>query len=359
MNLIQLSVRLVTILYIALAFTSFTSCKRNVSENSTITSYAESTKLNFVLLDSIAAVPAILTDDVENYFDKVQALEMSILLKDSSEVIDRKVLLGQYKKALAEEVSDFTIEDKEIIQKVEDQIIDQLANAKSFYDEPIKLIKIKADLYGEGVFFTRENCIFIPENELVKDNDAILNQVFLHEIFHIYSRYNPTFKKDMYGLIGVEPLTKKIKIPPKLAERLLYNPDGLELGNAITLTAENKEPIKAVSAIYSNSKKFSNNKPEYFSYLQFDLFRIAERDDHYALFIGENIGPEIHEDYYLSFFDQIKDNTQYIIHPDEIMADNFMLAVQDKSTPMDENTFTPEGRALINQVQMILFDENK
>ena len=30
------------------------------------------------------------------------------------------------------------------------------------------------------------------------------------------------------------------------------------------------------------------------------------------------------------FFEQITDNSNYIIHPDELMADNFVIAVQSQ-----------------------------
>jgi len=53
------------------------------------------------------------------------------------------------------------------------------------------------------------------------------------------------------------------------------------------------------------------------------------------------------------FFKKIKDNTQYIIHPDEIMADNFMMAVIANKDETYEG-FSEEGTALLKEVIEIL-----
>jgi hypothetical protein len=53
------------------------------------------------------------------------------------------------------------------------------------------------------------------------------------------------------------------------------------------------------------------------------------------------------------FFTKIKDNTQYIIHPDEIMADNFMFAVLAFSND-DYNRFSGTGKVLIKELLTIL-----
>jgi len=53
------------------------------------------------------------------------------------------------------------------------------------------------------------------------------------------------------------------------------------------------------------------------------------------------------------FFEQIKDNTQYIIHPDEIAADNFIYAVT-RSNIEDPKRFSEEGNALVNKIYKVL-----
>ncbi|MEY3421126.1 MAG: hypothetical protein RIR48_1415, partial [Bacteroidota bacterium] len=53
------------------------------------------------------------------------------------------------------------------------------------------------------------------------------------------------------------------------------------------------------------------------------------------------------------FFTKIKDNTQYIIHPDEIMADNFMLAVLAFSNN-EFDRFSENGASLLFDLLRVL-----
>jgi hypothetical protein len=53
------------------------------------------------------------------------------------------------------------------------------------------------------------------------------------------------------------------------------------------------------------------------------------------------------------FFTKIKDNTRYIIHPEEIIADNFMLAVLAKDKK-DYKKFSTEGKKLIESLTTIV-----
>ena len=59
------------------------------------------------------------------------------------------------------------------------------------------------------------------------------------------------------------------------------------------------------------------------------------------------------DDAMISFFDQIKFNTQYIIHPDEILADNFMILAMHKKYP-DRYSLDEQGLALLEQIKNTL-----
>ena len=55
-----------------------------------------------------------------------------------------------------------------------------------------------------------------------------------------------------------------------------------------------------------------------------------------------------------SFFDQIKYNTQYIIHPDEILADNFMILAMSKKDPASINDLDEAGKELLRKIENAL-----
>ena len=51
------------------------------------------------------------------------------------------------------------------------------------FPKEIKLIKTKANHYGQSVYYTRENCIVIPYNELDQRNEQAFLNVMIHELF--------------------------------------------------------------------------------------------------------------------------------------------------------------------------------
>lgn len=342
------------IFFFFLLGTFFVSCKKAPNKGAQSTS--ATSRIEFKLLDSTAAAVAINTDKIENFFDRVEDLEMSVLMKKSvTESSGRAEILKDFKDAQRAEVSSFAPSEREILARVGDSINVYLSNLSPQIKIPtITLIKLKGDLYGKSTFFTRQEGIFIPGAEIHEENIKAIESVFLHEIFHIISRYNPDIRKKCYELIGFYPLDKIPTFPENLQERLLHNPDGLNFEYGITLNWLKKEPIIAIPMIYVNSPDFTEEKPEYFSYLQFDLFRVVEEAGEMKVVSEDPVGPEIPDNYYQSFFDQIKDNTQYIIHPDEIMADNFMLATFEKTGQSDLN-LSNEGMELVQKLQAIVF----
>lgn len=318
----------------------------------------------FDLLSQDEGKLAIQTDVKEGYFENVRPLEMCIQMGKKLEPSEDLLQLKQaYINYLEDDVAPFSDEDKALITLVEDSINVLLKNVNpKWLKRDIYLVKLNAKAYGEGVFYTRDNGIYIPYSELNEENLGGLISVFLHEIYHIMSRYSEDFRRSSYKLIGFEAVEGQLDFPKELDRRILLNPDGVNMAYAITLKTENEEdkPIKAISVIHTNTPNYSETKPAFFSYIQFDLFQIEPKDDGYKVNISEEIGPMVTPDipdlYYPSFFEQIYDNTQYIIHPDEIMADNFMFATFAKNG-VDTFEFSEKGAQLINSLQNLIFVE--
>jgi hypothetical protein len=162
------------------------------------------------------------------------------------------------------------------------------------------------------------------------------------------SRYSPELRKDLYGMIGFSKSEKPIKLNSSLEKLLLTNPDGVSYQYTIDLDNEGKT-VKAIPLITSKFDQFKSDQPKFFDYLNFDLYSLDDRGDHYvakSTTKGQTLMPLTSTP---TFFTKIKDNTQYIIHPDEIMADNFMLALQAYHKNA-YGKFSKDGRVLIDQV---------
>ena len=59
--------------------------------------------------------------------------------------------------------------------------------------------------------------------------------VMLHEIFHVFSRYNEPVRDELYAMIGFKKSDKKVVLSDALKKILLTNPDGVSLNYIIKL----------------------------------------------------------------------------------------------------------------------------
>lgn len=305
-------------------------------------------KSDYRFLAKEEAQKEILDDDTEFFFDKLSTLEMEIQMRDSTK-LSRDERLNQFLKFLPKEVMEWSIDEKQWMQVAMDSALNHVNYLnKNLITEEIQLIKINTNHYGPSVFYTRENIILIPKNVLRANNFNQLYSVMLHEIAHIISRSNPALKKAMYAEIGFVPIGKKITYPEPLKNRILINPDGINDDYMIRLNHEGKS-VSAVPAIVSNFTSYRPSVSSFFSYIKFDLYLLEGN----KVIADENGFSTLDKNMMTSFFNQIKDNTQYIIHPDEIIADNFMLLIKARQSK-DYSQFTTEGKNLILNLQGIL-----
>lgn len=299
--------------------------------------------------DSIQASQFIISEDESAFFGELRPLELEIQMKIS----DDRVTLDTFKQFLQTQVSDWTIDEKiQLYELVED--VKRLCDTLSprLFPSGLKLIKIKTEHYGPDVFYTKGQSIFVPENIFRKFNGDRFFPILVHELFHIISRYHPEWRHELYALIGFRPSEKPVELNDFLSMRKLSNPDALSHHYYIVLENECVQ-YKVIPLIFSKYDGYSPQHPSFFDYLSFDMFELMEPEGKYLAVTNERGATTIPSEAMDSFFAQIKDNTRYIIHPEEIMADNFMLALLAYSSG-DYKKFSKEGKDLIDRVTAIL-----
>lgn len=302
--------------------------------------------LKITYLDSSQASKEIVTDKYDGFFDKIHAIEIAIQLKSEVGFSDDISARAAFKDFLKTQVSTFTLKEKSLMDSL-------FMDAKSkisalncdILPDKINLVKIKNGHYGNDVYYTRGSTIFIPENIFTNFVADVQLPVMIHEIWHIMSRTNSKLRTKAYALIGFKAHGKTLKVDPNLEKERLYNPDGVSDDYALKINDKWVMPI-----ITSNAKQYTKDKSAFFDYLKFDLYDFNEDGVMDAEPLNLNLTN--------LFFKEIKDNTQYIIHPDEILADNFMLAVL-ASHKNDYKQFSKEGKVLIDQVISLIKNKEK
>lgn len=313
--------------------------------------WGSSKSSGYVILDKTESAQLILKDDVEHFFDKLSRLEMDIQMKDTQKLTydERKALFLPF---IASETMNFDSTEQVMISSVMDSallLVDRL-NPK-LLSETIQLIKINTNHYGPSVYYTRENGIYIPKDALAKGNKDELLAVMLHEIAHIISRSDIKLKHNLYDQIGFRPLNKDVVYPEAVKERILINPDGVNDDFYIPVKdKKTNEEYRVIPIITSDKDSYRLSSPAFFDYLKFDLYALDESG---KVMATENGSSTLKMDEVEGFFEEIEDNTGYIIHPDEIIADNFMLLILAIEKDDYEN-FSPEGMILLNDIKQVL-----
>ena len=311
------------------------------------------------LLDSAAAAHSITYDKRDAYFERVTLAEMSIQMKQELGPTDtREKWLPAYLAFLKSDVSDYSHAESKFTAEVIEKVFKTSESvAPGIFPDTLFLIKTKGRHYGDGVWYTRENCIVIPANELASRKTNPFTTTMFHELFHVYSRLQPRKSAQLYQLIGFEAIGyQNLRLPAQLSERILHNPDGVDFAQKITLKQSDGSVKQAIPVIYANRPGFKPGSAEFFGYVEFNLFQIEKNEDGSWRVLTKDDGftSTLSLDSQPDFFAQIRDNTGYIIHPDEVLADNFSFVMSRQKSPALTEKFSVAGKQLLTEIEKIL-----
>ncbi len=152
----------------------------------------------------------------------------------------------------------------------------------------------------------------------------IPTDIFLHELFHILSRHNSELRRRLYQTISFSPCKNELILPESLRDYKITNPDAPLIDYFIKI-AYRGDVYQAVPILYTD-RDYTGNA--FFYYLNTGLMAIEEVDGTHSPILQNNQPVIISYSYAGDFLRQVGRNTNYTIHPDEILADNFVLFVK-------------------------------
>ena len=316
---------------ILLLFWTITSCKTQKVKSETF----------LVILDSLKASKEIIVEDRDVYFKKLQPLEIAIMMNKETPFSSQNNAQDSLVQWLGSQVLNFTHDDKTFIDSVFTEAKKRIkALNPELMPDTIKLVKINPAPYGEKVYFTRNKTIYFPQSAFTTKSFEKELAVMVHEIWHVISRLHPELRDKTYPLIGFEKHKRSIKIPEDLSKKVITNPDASFMDYAVDL-----DGTLAIPLLTSKFKAYTKANPYFFDYVDFNLFPILK---------DNSLGTKgILDERTDVFFRKIKDNTNYIIHPEEIIAENFQLLVYANYENRYDR-FSNEGKDLILQLKKVL-----
>jgi hypothetical protein len=209
----------------------------------------------------------------------------------------------------------------------------QLARFELPLPDVVTLIRTSGKEEGSAAY-TRGTSIILPDKVLARTGPE-LDRLLTHELFHILSRHQPMLRSELYAIVGFQTCPP-IALPPSLADRKLTNPDAPLVDCTIELKGTDQTFV-AAPVLYASAKEYDPHAGgSLFKYMTFRLMVVEKRDGKWQPAMKGDQAIVIDPKHEPAFFDKIGKNTQYIIHPDEILADNFVLLAmgqQNLATP--------------------------
>jgi hypothetical protein len=240
---------------------------------------------------------------------------------------DKEIPEEAYLRFVGENLRDWSSDQKALVESALSIVQPRINELSLSWPDTVYLVATTGNEEGRAAY-TRGNAIVLPANMLVPAGKESLKKLLAHELFHILTRNNPGLKDRLYAAIGFHGCGE-IAYPSSLRQVKLTNPDAPGNDYCIRLRVAGMATW-AIPVLYSRTPKYDVKRGgEFFDYLRFEFLLVEaanSADPSTATYDDEHIrlvGP----DEVSGFYEQVGRNTDYIIHPEEILADNFALFV--------------------------------
>jgi hypothetical protein len=271
-----------------------------------------------------------------------------------------------YLDYVSSQVMDWSDEEKASLKTILESVAGKFAVLSFTLPETVYLVKTSGQEEGYAAYTRAKNVITLPANMVASletsanygdplhpANDVTyLENVVIHECFHIFSKNNPTRRDALYALVNYHPTGNEVELPaipwgPKgsgwtMRDFKITNPDAPKLDVYIemvvplmpgkksgTLVKRPLLPLLLANGLYAGGL--------FFSYLQW-LFMVIEQDSQgrWIPTMTSANQPILYQSsdkkLMAQYFELIGRNiTGEIFHPDEIIAQNFVLVANEPS----------------------------
>ena len=248
---------------------------------------------------------------------------------------DRDVSQAEFVEFAASAALDWDQPEKDLVETAFGNIRDAVARSSLPLPDKIDVIKTSGSEEGNAAY-TRGNAIVLPRI-IFGVSQMQLQRLLAHELFHIASRTRPERVDRLYEAIGFQRCGE-VEFPASLASRKISNPDAPQNDHCIEVKIDAQD-VWAVPILLSSVAKYDTSRGgEFFQYLRLAFLVVERTGNGTAQPVYDSGGPRLVDVKQVSgFFEQVGRNTTYIIHPEEILADNFALLVLG-----DRNVRSPE-----------------
>ena len=190
--------------------------------------------------------------------------------------------------------------------------------------------------------YCRGPAIVLPANMLANKR---LDTILPHELFHVLSNQNPELRQTLYNSIGFRKCNE-VPLPGSLAARKITNPDA-PLNNQYITVVQNGRRMELMPVLFSKAPKYDAARGgTLFAYLEFKLMALENDNGVRGAALVDGKPVLIEPSSVPGFAEQVGANTDYIIHPEEILADNFVFLLNGRVDLPSQRVVQEMGRIL-------------
>ena len=281
-----------------------------------------------IRFDDPAQGRAVLTSR-DDFVQRLSPFDRAARLKSGHAVSER-----EYLDFVGGNVLPWGESERHAVEAALQQIRPGLAQLNPPLPAEVELIESSGSEEGQAAY-TRGHAIILPRKLIASSAPDELARTIAHEFFHVASRQDAALRDRLYAVIGFEKCNE-IELPAALAGRRITNPDAPRNDHRIQIRL-NGESRWVVPILYASSANYDTARGgEFFDYLEFRLLAVEAAGAAGAagswVPLLKNGEPVLASPQQVQgFFEQVGRNTDYIIHPEEILADNFALLVIGKT----------------------------
>jgi hypothetical protein len=259
----------------------------------------------------------------DDYIRQMSPFDRQVRLQTDQPVGDQELLAF-----IAQNVIPWTDDDVQLLTPVLTAMAKKLEPWTLNLPPEVLLVKTTGREEGRAAY-CRGAAIVVPENMIGK-NTTLLERVLPHEIFHVASSHNRALREALYRVVGFKPCNE-VALPEGLQARKLTNPDAPVNDHYITVAIDGR-PTELLPVIFSKAEHYDAKRGgTLFSYLEFKLMVLENYNGVRRPALVDGQPTLLNPKSVQGFMDQVGKNTSYLIHPEEVLADNFVFVINERT----------------------------
>ena len=268
--------------------------------------------LNYRIADKEEGIQLMMSN--ESIFNGLTQNDLDFRMQETGASLER------YKEFAKEQVRDFTDEQKAVINKHMERIINTIKDRGYQLPELEQIVFINTTMkeecgataytHGTQIYFNGD---VLAEKSRDDQNPELIDHLISHELFHCMTRCSSEFRSKMYEVIHFTTQDKDYELPPSVKEYFITNPD-VERHNSHASFIINGESVDCFMA-FVTTRHFEKAGDSFFDCSTPALVPVDGTDTYY---IPEEA---------VNFDEVFGTNTDYVIDPEECMANNFSYLI--------------------------------